>query len=191
MNGTTLNSNPSMPSLAGGMPMSPHDRDAVIRTIAAEAGSEPPAGQAAVTHVIMNRVAAGGYGNSPAAVVQKPGEFSTWNGVTGFAHGKEGSKLITAPVSQIPNYNTIGSMVDKVYNGLIPDPTNGATHYYAPGSMSTGKPPPWAGALAAQNSVKVGTQIFVGGTQGPGQDPPGTTLNSIAGGPQDVGMFSG
>ena len=27
-------------------------------------------------------------------------------------------------------YKSIGGIVDQVYNGQIPDPTNGATHYY-------------------------------------------------------------
>jgi conjugal transfer mating pair stabilization protein TraG len=167
--------------------MDPKDRDVMVRTLAAEAGGEPPAGQAAVAHTILNRVADGGYGQGVAGVIQKPGEFSSWNGVTGFAHGKEASKLVTAPPSQIPNYTQLGNLVDQVYSGQIPDPTNGATHYYAPRSMATGRPPPWAGPLAAQNSVKVGSQIFVGGSMGPGQAIP----NQVTGGYQDIGAMSG
>ena len=67
--GVTLNTVPPLPapeatpSSAGGMPMDPADRDMMIRTIAGEAGNQPPLGQAAVAHVIMNRVADGGYGD--------------------------------------------------------------------------------------------------------------------------------
>jgi len=170
------------PSSAGNVPMNLNDRDTMIRTIAAEAGGEPPIGQAAVAHTILNRVADGGYGDGVQGVIKRPGEFSTWNGVTGFAHGQEASPIVTAPSSKIPNYGAIGSIVDKVHNGLIPDPTNGATHYYAPRAMKGGKPPPWAAGLAKQNSVKVGTQIFVGGSQGPGQTLPSQWAGYYKGG---------
>ena len=43
-------------------PMDPVDRDTLIRTVNGEAGREPIDGQAAVVHVILNRLAAGGYG---------------------------------------------------------------------------------------------------------------------------------
>ena len=66
--------------------MSQQDRDALIRTVAGEAGGEPAQGQAAVAHAILNRVAAGGYGDSIHDVVTapiKPGsqyhKFSVWN----------------------------------------------------------------------------------------------------------------
>ena len=58
----------------------------MIRTIAGEAGNQPMLGQAAVAHVILNRVAAGGYGDGISGVVKapvKPGssfhQFSAWN----------------------------------------------------------------------------------------------------------------
>jgi hypothetical protein len=42
-------------------PLNPVDRDAMIKTIAGEAGGEPELGQAAVAHVLLNRAALGGY----------------------------------------------------------------------------------------------------------------------------------
>jgi conjugal transfer mating pair stabilization protein TraG len=176
--GTTLNTPPlpqPTPSSAGGMPMDPNDRDMMIRTIAGEAGNQPPLGQAAVAHVIMNRVADGGYGDGVQGVLNapvKPGssykQFSVWN-----APGmQESSSTARSLNPNDPQYASIGSIVDKVYGGLIPDPTNGATHYYAPKSMQGGRPPPWAGPLAKQNSVKIGDQLFLGGSTGPGQSLP-------------------
>jgi hypothetical protein len=76
-------------------------------------------------------------------------------------------------------YANIGDIVDKVYGGLIHDPTGGATHYY--GYMP--RPPPWAPALAAQNRVKIGHQTFVGGSTGPGQTLP----SQVTGGLYDAG----
>ena len=72
-----------------------------------------------------------------------------------------------------PNYARIGDLVDKVYNRLIPDPTGGATHYYAPAGMPGGRPPAqWPQSwFNAQPKTKVGTQVFVGGAYGPGQSP--------------------
>jgi spore germination cell wall hydrolase CwlJ-like protein len=170
--------------------MPPADRDMMIRTIAGEAGGEPPLGQAAVAHVIMNRVADGGYGNGVQGVLQapvKPGsaykQFSVWN-PPGMA---ESSKAARAIQPNDPQYSAIGNIVDQVYNGAIPDPTNGATHYYAPQSMPGRRPPPWAAPLAAQNQAKVGNQLFIGGSMGPGQSIP----SQVTGGLQDIGAYNG
>jgi conjugal transfer mating pair stabilization protein TraG len=48
--------------------MNPVDRDIMIKTIAGEAGGEPPIGQAGIAHAILNRVAVGGYGQGVAGV---------------------------------------------------------------------------------------------------------------------------
>lgn len=164
------------------MPLSPADREAMIRTVYGEASNQPPLGQAGIAAAILNRVAAGGYGDGIQGVVHAPAagvnpargfkEFSPWN-----APGVPESNPIAQTLSpDNPNpqlagaYRNIGDIVDKVYNGLIPDPTGGATHYY--GYMP--QPPKWAAPLAAQNRVKIGGQTFVGGSTGPGQSMPTT-----------------
>jgi Cell Wall Hydrolase len=183
------------PSTAGRAPLDPRDRDLLIKTVYGEASSEPPLGQAGVVSAILNRVAAGGYGEGVPGVVLAPAagvnpkrgfhEFSPWN-----PRGVPESNLVAQRLSpNDPNpllahaYANIGDIVDKVYGGLIPDPTHGATHYY--GYMP--RPPPWAPALAAQNRVKIGNQTFVGGSTGPGQTLP----RQIAGGLYDEGIFGG
>ena len=155
-------------------PLNPVDRDAMIKTIVGEAGGEPALGQAAVAHVILNRAALGGY--SPDQSIQgvakapnKPGssfhQFSVWN-----APGMPDYSKITHTITPAdPQYQAIGNIVDKVYSGAIPDPTGGATHYYAPASMPGGRPPPWAPALARLNSTKIGGNVFVGGAEGEGR----------------------
>ena len=171
------------PSSAGGMPLSPADREALIRTVYGEASNQPPLGQAGVAAAILNRVADGGYGNGIQGVINAPvpnpkdaargyHEFSPWN-----PPGVPESNPIAQHLSpNDPNpllanaYRNIGDIVDKVYNGLTPDPTGGATHYY--GYMP--RPPTWAAPLAAQNRVKIGDQTFVGGSTGPGQSMPTT-----------------
>jgi cell wall hydrolase len=169
------------PSSAGGMPLDPVDRETLIRTVYGEASDQPPLGQAAVAHAILNRVAAGGYGNGIQGVVHAgvPNprdaargfhEFSPWN-PPGVPESNPVAQHLSPddPNPKLANaYRNIGDIVDKVYSGLIPDPTGGATHYY--GYMP--RPPNWAAPLAAQNRVKIGGQTFVGGSTGPGQTMP-------------------
>lgn len=158
-------------------PLNPVDRDNLIKTIYGEASNQPPLGQAAVAHAILNRVNAGGYGGSITDVVHAgvPNlrdaargyhEFSPWNppGVP------EGNPVAQHLPATDPNYQKIGAIVDQVYSGAIPDPTGGSTHYY--GYMP--HPPSWAAQLAKLNSTRIGGQTFVGGYAGPGQTP--TTL---------------
>lgn len=165
-------------------PLNPVDRDNLIKTVYGEASDQPPLGQAAIAHAILNRVNAGGYGDSITDVVHAPvpnprdaargfHEFSPWNppGVP------ESNPAMQHLSPNDPNYVKIGRIVDQVYNGAIPDPTGGATHYY--GAMPKGGPrqPWWAPPLAALNTTRIGGQTFVGGYAGPGQAPVQTALN--------------
>ena len=54
------------------------NEDAMVRTVAGEAGAEPLVGQRAVASVIMNR--ANSSGASPRDVVFAPNQFEPWNG---------------------------------------------------------------------------------------------------------------
>jgi conjugal transfer mating pair stabilization protein TraG len=155
--------------------LSPQDRDMMIRTLVGEAANQPQLGQAGVAHVIMNRAASGGYGDGVSGVVTqpvKPGseykQFSVWN-----RPGLPESNASTLNIQpDTPQYQAIGDLVDKVSSGLVPDPTGGATHYYAPASMPGRRPPPWAAPLAQANDVTIGGQRFVGsGPAGPGYAP--------------------
>ena len=160
-------------------PLNPVDRDNLIKTVYGESSDQPPLGQAAVAHAVLNRVNAGGYtGGAPNTItnvihapVPNPSDaargfhqFSPWNppGV------KESNPAMQHLSPNDPNYIKIGHIVDQVYSGAIPDPTGGATHYY--GYMP--HPPPWAAKLAAQNTTKIGGQTFIGGYAGEGQQTP-------------------
>src|ERR1700754_3195789 len=57
-------------------PPSGADRDALVRTVIAEAGNQGPVGMNAVASVVKNRAALGGYGGDTIpGVVQAPGQF--------------------------------------------------------------------------------------------------------------------
>ena len=64
------------------------DRELLARTLQAEAGGEGLGGMLAAGSVIQNRVASGNYGQGLRGVIMKPGQFSAWNGVTGYAGGQ-------------------------------------------------------------------------------------------------------
>ena len=61
------------------------DRDLLAYTLQAEAGGEGFNGALAAGSVIFNRVKSGKYGKGLQGVIMKPGQFSAWNKVTGYA----------------------------------------------------------------------------------------------------------
>ncbi|WP_027255888.1 conjugal transfer protein TraG N-terminal domain-containing protein [Leisingera aquimarina] len=154
-------------AITGTPQLSNYDRDVMIRTIAGEAGREGETGQAAVAHVIMNRVADERWGDNPAEVSLQLKQFSAWN------NGVGGNSLPTKLEEGSAEYERIGRIVDGVAAGQIPDVTGGATHYYSPKGMEahvaageqSNVVPTWLGresqARGHQN-VQIGGHIFTG-----------------------------
>lgn len=109
------------------------DRDALIRTVFGEARGEPKEGQAAVAHVAVTRA---GYeppawwGKTLSAVCLAPYQFSCWLAGADRNH-------IDDLCSTDDGYQVIATVVDGVLNGLLPDPTNGATHYKVTGTKAS------------------------------------------------------
>src|SRR6185437_10654797 len=132
------------------MDLSPDDRDAVIRTVIGEAGGEPADGQAAVAHVIFNRVSDGGYGATPSDVVHAPGQFEAWQ------RNPSGLADIN-PKS--PQYKAVGAIVDAAAKGDVPDNTGGATNYLNP-TLQTQlgrQQPTWASGTPI---AQIGRHVF-------------------------------
>lgn len=156
------------------MPISDQDRDLEIRTIIGEAGDQSPIGQAAVAHVIANRVQNGSWGNSPSDVVQARGQFEPWQ-------TRRRELMGISPRST--QYQQIGQIVDGVNSGQIPDPTGGATHFLDPNIVKArrgGTLPSWAQgptvAIGAHNfyapdNPNYGTTKALGYTGAPPADP--------------------
>jgi hypothetical protein len=129
--------------------LSPIDRDALVRTVLGEAGNQGPEGQAAIAHVVMNRMVAGGYGSSPTRIVLAPNQFEPWS-------TRRQELLNINPNS--PAYQKAGQIVDAVANGEIPDSTNGATHFLQKETVlqRRGSLPDWASKPVA----KIGAHTF-------------------------------
>ena len=160
---------PVNPPAGSGTPFTPKslpagvtlNEDAMVRTVAGEAGAEPLVGQRAVASVIMNR--ANSSGASPRDVVFAPNQFEPWNG------GSARARLEAMDPSS-PQYQAIlNNVVRPVMAGRVADPTGGATHFYAPAAQAQlgREPPAWATGvptvIGGHNFYKVG--------YGPGSAP--------------------
>lgn len=130
------------------------DRDILARTLWGEARGESLIGQIAVAWAIRNRVNDGTerswWGEGYAGVCQAKYQFSCWNKSDPNFPYLNGAKQI--PARELAQAR-LGA--DQVIDGKAPDPTGGATHYYAV-SMKT--PPAWA--AKAKQTFKLGGHIF-------------------------------
>lgn len=130
------------------------DIDILARTLWGEARGESQAGMEACAWTIRNRVFDGKvkswWGEGYAGVCQKPWQFSCWNSNDPNSPFLRGAKPIPAG-----EYKKALAVATSVVNGSIPDPTNGATHYYA---TTMPKPPVWV--KGAKQTLKLGRHIF-------------------------------
>lgn len=156
-------------SQTGGATLSDADRDLLIRTVIGEAANQPDIGKAAVAHVVMNRLAGDGYGNSVRNIVLAPNQFEPWN-------NRSAELMGISP--QSPSYQSVGRIVDAVTSGAMPDVTGGSTHFYAPKAQAAlgRKPPAWDDG----NGLAIGGHLFF--------SPNGSVNRSAAGSAIDKAM---
>ncbi len=119
--------------------------DILARTLWGEARGEGTAGMQAVAAVIMNRVKTsrakpGGmwWGNDVISVCQKPWQFSCWN------RSDPNMKKVMAVTANDPYFKNAQAIARAALAGTLRDPTGGATHYHARGSVpdwAKGQPP--------------------------------------------------
>lgn len=126
--------------------MNPGDVDAIVRTVAGEAGGEPALGQQAVASVILNRASATGL--PPSAIVSQPGQFEAWHKVQHLS-----------PDS--PVYQNVAATIAPVLSGDASDPTGGATHFLNPDLQAQlgREQPNWASG----DGHRIGKHVFYGG----------------------------
>src|SRR5690349_6650384 len=109
----------------------------MVRTILGESAQEGPQGQAAVAHVILNRLASGNYGKTASDVVLAPRQFEPWS---------TRADELKAIKPQSAAYRNAADIVDMAVSGDVPDPTGGATHFLNPviARQRGGTLPNWA-----------------------------------------------
>ena len=161
--------------------VSPRDRDLWIRTVIGEAAGDPSA--LAVAHVIANR--ARNSGSSVRDVVLAPNQFEPWS---------KRSRELMSYTQDDPAYKQAANIVDAVSSGRAPDPTNGATKFYAPVAQAQlgRKPPKWDDGTGQQ----IGAHKFFGGGK-PNMDlfdadwgtAPTATGKASDGTPQSLELF--
>ena len=136
------------------MAVSEKDRDILARTLWGEARGESLAGMVAVAWTIRNRVndgkAKSWWGEGYAGVCQAPWQFSCWNKNDPNYPYLSGEKPI--PFREFAQARIAA---DLVIDGKQPDPTGGATHYYA---TTMPKPPSWA--AKATRTLTLGNHVF-------------------------------
>lgn len=102
--------------------LTPQERDLVARTIVGEAANQGPIGMKAVAAVIGNRMASSG--RDAAGVVLARHQFEPWGNATARAR-------MEALTPDNRRYQEAMAAIDALAGGA-PDPTAGATHFYAP-----------------------------------------------------------
>jgi spore germination cell wall hydrolase CwlJ-like protein len=136
------------------MPATENDRDILARTIWGEARGESMAGKIAVAWTIRNRVFDGKdkswWGEGYAGVCQAKYQFSCWNKGDPNYPFLSGARQI--PFRELAQCRVVA---DQVVDGNVPDPTSGATHYYA---IAMKVPPAWASK--AKQTLHLGGHVF-------------------------------
>lgn len=152
---------PSAPPAADGRPP---DQELAIRTIAAETSGNPQETQA-IAAVIANRLKSGKWGNNLGDVVLAQNQFEPWNG----GPGSRNDPMKIDPAS--PRYQAASAALAAALQGT--DPTNGATHFFAPGAQAAlGRQAP---AWGREGGQQIGATTFFAPE---GRAAPGAVLNS-------------
>lgn len=140
------------------MTVTERDRDILARTLWGESRGEDFIGQIAVAWTIRNRVEMDlhkdgkpdWWGEGYAGVCLAKKQFSCWNTNDPNYPYLSGAKPI--PARELTRARMAG---DHVIDSKAPDPTNGATHYYA---TTMKRAPTWT--KGAKHTLKLGDHIF-------------------------------
>lgn len=112
------------------MDLSAKDLDLMTRTILSEAGPNASAAeQAAIAHVILNRVGNPDYAPTVSGVVRQKGQFEPWSlPRQGPGSDNHPSKWDAKSAA----YQTASAIAQGAASGAIDDPTEGADHFLQP-----------------------------------------------------------
>ncbi len=127
--------------------------DTLARTLWGEARDQPVRSIEAVASVVLNRVAISTarqgcwWGDGIVSVCRHPGQFPCWD------QDRAGRAVLLALKPGDPVFDTCLRIARRATAGVLPDPTNGATHYHA-----ATKYPPWAANQLP--TAEIGTTLF-------------------------------
>lgn len=124
-----------------------YSQELATATIAMEASGEGEAGMLAVAFVLINRLKDGRWGDNLASVVLARKQFSCWNS------DDPNRERLAAMKNTDPALTRASGALSKAMSGY-PDPTLGATHYYAVNTPE----PIWA--IDAHFLTQIGNQRF-------------------------------
>ena len=144
----------------------PADREYLLRTVLGEAARQPEQGQAAVAHVVLNRLKGGRYGNNIRSVVTARSQFEPWNDPVA-------RKRMLSYTPDDPRYQQAARVVDGVLSGEVADPTGGADHFLnekVVRGRRNGSLPSWANEMWGTRQ-KIGDHTFLGGVQVASNEP--------------------
>lgn len=127
-----------------------NDAEILARTIWGEARGEGLAGMEAVAAVILNRVAAGRFGDGVYGVCRRPRQFSCWN------DGDPNLAKLLAVTDADARFALAVHIARRALGGALADRTGGATHYHAAYVF-----PRWARGRTP--SAEIGRHIFYAG----------------------------
>ncbi len=109
------------------MNLSSSDQDSITRTVLAEAGPDAsPVEQAAVAHVILNRLGRDDYPKTVPGVLFQRNAFEGWKSRT---NANNSRPLALRYSSDDPAYARAFQTVNSVLTGSFPDPTGGADRF--------------------------------------------------------------
>lgn len=137
------------------MNLSDSDRDAMTRIVLAENRDADPSEQAAIAHVMLNRLQSGQFGSSMQAVLNARTKGGGYQ-FTPLGTTKNNPSSIN-PSS--PAYRATAQVINGVVDGTVPDPTGGAT-YYRNQDIAPGRP-----AGVSGGAIKIGAHTFFGGSE--------------------------
>jgi hypothetical protein len=122
-------------------------------TVFMEAASEPQIGKLGVAYSLVNRLkdARKRYGFTIADVCLMPEQYSSWN------TSATTRRLLGRARESDPAFLACLQAMQAAMDGTEPDPTLGATLYYA---VWLPKPPYWVGKPGINFTVQLGQQKF-------------------------------
>jgi hypothetical protein len=119
-----------------------------IRTMWAEARGEAEDGEAAVAHVMLNRLNSGKYGKTLKDVALAKNQFEPWG------NPQTRAKMVALQQTD-PEYQRLANIFDRAAKGEAPDNTGGAVNFWSPTAQAGlgRKPPKWASTMEKRANI--------------------------------------